>query len=316
MFDDIFPVRHGGSSGKSEENRMLDSVGGPNTIRTKIVQTPEGELMLRTRGGFPEFTLTKKTAQNVVARTFVFRQIGSNLGVIANRFGTGMKVLVRNFVIGVVCYAVGALKSIQQGGWFDVLRINDLVVKLNGKAPTPVVATVPSYDTTALPYIAAYSASCVGDATRSPLFIAHNRAVSSIGTDGIEKSAVTVSGSGTHAAQSSAGIQYHSPGEFHFYGVTIDFALSEDTPWQATVAWSKILASADSPYLSEGDYANAVIALRASSATSADNFAVVYTHGATQSVGSGSNAPIVKPYKIGRSGMVAYYTGGLSLIHI
>ena len=52
----VFPSRFGVTLGKSEENRMLASVGGPNSIRTKIVRQADGsEVMLRTRGGFPEF---------------------------------------------------------------------------------------------------------------------------------------------------------------------------------------------------------------------------------------------------------------------
>lgn len=62
MFDffPTLPTRDGEPAGKSIEGRMLQSVGGPSGIRTKILNTPEGEVMLRTRNGFPEFTLKKK----------------------------------------------------------------------------------------------------------------------------------------------------------------------------------------------------------------------------------------------------------------
>lgn len=54
--DDIFSTRDGAAQGKSLENRMLQSVGGKNAIRTKIVENADGsKTRLRTRGGMPEF---------------------------------------------------------------------------------------------------------------------------------------------------------------------------------------------------------------------------------------------------------------------
>lgn len=61
-FDDkgwpVFPTRHGDPAGAAIENRMISKVGGPNTIRTEIQNLPDGEVMLRTRNGMPEFTRT------------------------------------------------------------------------------------------------------------------------------------------------------------------------------------------------------------------------------------------------------------------
>lgn len=57
----VFPARFGGSPGKGVERGMLD-VGGADGIRTKIKTLPDGStVMLRTRNGFPEFTVTKRT---------------------------------------------------------------------------------------------------------------------------------------------------------------------------------------------------------------------------------------------------------------
>lgn len=56
-WNSIFPTRDGGSIGTGLENRMLDAVGGANTIRTKIQHLQDGgSVMLRTRNGMPEFT--------------------------------------------------------------------------------------------------------------------------------------------------------------------------------------------------------------------------------------------------------------------
>jgi len=258
-FDDkdlgaIFPTRTG-VVGTSEESRMLQSVGGANTIRTKIIQNPDGsETMLRTRGGNPEFTVTKKVIPLPTTRTFVFRQLGSSLAVIANRFGSGMKVLVRGLACGVVNYAVGAVRTDTQGGWKDVWRINDLDFKINGKTPAPVTAVVPSYGSTALPYVAAYQTACTGDATRSPLFITHDSSVASIATDGTEKSALSVSVAGDFQVGSSAGIQ-SSNGSFSFYGATpVYVAYSTDVRQPLSslrTAWGKISATLVAPWLSE-----------------------------------------------------------------
>ena len=70
--DDIFPTRDGAAQGKSLENRMLQSVGGKNTIRTKIVENADGsKTRLRTRGGMPEF-VTEKTDKVVVSEEISF----------------------------------------------------------------------------------------------------------------------------------------------------------------------------------------------------------------------------------------------------
>ena len=64
-WDFIFPTREGSAVGGALERRMLNKVGGAETIRTEIQRLPDGsEVMLRTRGGHPEFTV-KKAAKAV-----------------------------------------------------------------------------------------------------------------------------------------------------------------------------------------------------------------------------------------------------------
>lgn len=75
-FDDkgwpILPVRHGGVVGDAVENKMLGAVGGPNTIRTRIQTLPNGgKVMLRTRAGFPEFTMEEKPLAVAVQKIFL-----------------------------------------------------------------------------------------------------------------------------------------------------------------------------------------------------------------------------------------------------
>lgn len=56
-FKSPLPAWTGGKD-RSLGNRMLEAVGGPDTIRTKIISTPDGQVMLRTRGGSPEIVVT------------------------------------------------------------------------------------------------------------------------------------------------------------------------------------------------------------------------------------------------------------------
>lgn len=69
-FDDkgwpVFPTRNGGAVGSALENRMIAKVGGPGAIRTEIQSLPDGEVMLRTRNGMPEFTRKGATTGSTV----------------------------------------------------------------------------------------------------------------------------------------------------------------------------------------------------------------------------------------------------------
>jgi hypothetical protein len=59
-----FPTRDGESQGDATERVMLSAVGGPDTIRTRLQENPDGSTtMLRTRGGSPEFTTQKSGAK-------------------------------------------------------------------------------------------------------------------------------------------------------------------------------------------------------------------------------------------------------------
>jgi len=80
-FDDIFKllsVREGTPQGKSIENRMIDAMGGPETIRKKFQNNPDGSVVMahtRGPGTQPEFiTLT-------LEQTFIC-EVGMESGVI------------------------------------------------------------------------------------------------------------------------------------------------------------------------------------------------------------------------------------------
>ena len=62
MFDDqkfgnLFPTRTGTPSGTANERQMLDTIGGADGFRTRMLNAADGSVtMLRTRNGMPEFS--------------------------------------------------------------------------------------------------------------------------------------------------------------------------------------------------------------------------------------------------------------------
>ena len=248
----IFPVRFGGSVGKALENKMLDAVGGANSIRTRII----GNTMLRTRGGFPEFTTLKEPVIiESASRTFVFRNIGATTGVVANKNGIGMKVVVTSLPIGVQCYSVGSINT-SQTKWRDVFRVNDAVTHINGKAPPDIVSvpSIPDVDAANLPIVlvgaGGYQPTCTGDATRSTLFIGHVKegafpSVTSITTAGAQKQKMIASDiSGEPFALAGA---WFISGKFNFYGATV--YRSGDIIKSVIPRWATIEPTLTSPYL-------------------------------------------------------------------
>lgn len=250
MFDDFkfgrpLPTRHGIAQGTAAENRLLNGVGGPGGIRTKIVQNPDGsETMLRTRGGFPEFTTTRKSRPPAINRTFVFRTIGNALAVIANRLGAGMKVLVRSFPIGDVSYFVSAVATDRQGNWRDVSRLDTghSKTRLNGKdtlvtAPTRRGASQLPLCLNGLIFTA-YGAESEGP-------IAYKAE-----SDGTEAISCTPAGAVFDYHQGgSAGVRI-SNGDFVFYWSYCTFNAYNFVD-QVVTAWSIIRPSPTSPFLEE-----------------------------------------------------------------
>ena len=63
-FGTIFPVRDGVSTGAANERRMLDSIGGSDSFRTRIQNNADGSTtMLRTKNGMPQFTTTQPLSE-------------------------------------------------------------------------------------------------------------------------------------------------------------------------------------------------------------------------------------------------------------
>lgn len=200
-FDDkkkVLPTRTGHAIGDAAENRLIDNAGGPNTIVTRVRKFPDGsQTRLKTRGGFPEFVSEKKkTVPPATTRTFVFRHIGETIGVIANKFASGMKVLDSAFAItGKIAYFVSSLRRDVQGFWKDVVRVDNTAVKLNGLNPA-FTNLVPALVNKEIPFVLSndagnYLVSCTDDATRSSVFLAKANVITSLTTAGAVKSTIT-----------------------------------------------------------------------------------------------------------------------------
>ncbi|HMW85424.1 MAG TPA: hypothetical protein PKD65_05335 [Nitrospira sp.] len=57
LFKSLFPTRTGTPVGHSDERKMIEAVGGPDTIRTRIQTNLDGSTTrLKTRAGHPDFT--------------------------------------------------------------------------------------------------------------------------------------------------------------------------------------------------------------------------------------------------------------------
>jgi hypothetical protein len=77
MYDDdkfgpIFPVGDGKVAGRGVVRKMFDALGGAGGFRTRIQDTPEGLVTLRTKNGMPQLTVTplQKTIQEIIPKLF------------------------------------------------------------------------------------------------------------------------------------------------------------------------------------------------------------------------------------------------------
>jgi hypothetical protein len=64
MYDDdkfgpVFPVGEGRIAGRSVARKMLDALGGAGSFRTRVMETPQGTVTLRSKDGMPQMTLKR-----------------------------------------------------------------------------------------------------------------------------------------------------------------------------------------------------------------------------------------------------------------
>lgn len=58
--DVVFPTRTGDAVGSALERKEIDNAGGPHVIATRVKELPDGTLLAKMRGGFPDFKFTKR----------------------------------------------------------------------------------------------------------------------------------------------------------------------------------------------------------------------------------------------------------------
>ena len=63
--DTFFPTRHPTGTGRANERHMLDNASGATGIKTRVREVADGTVTLRTRAGFPHFSLERKTSSDV-----------------------------------------------------------------------------------------------------------------------------------------------------------------------------------------------------------------------------------------------------------
>jgi hypothetical protein len=285
MSDDILKplrVRQGPSQGDSIELRMVEKIGGPETIRKTYRTNADGSTTrahTRGQGTFPEI-ITEKRAEidpEVTAsdsRTFVFNTYGSWLGVVSNYHVT----IKNNLIVGQSGYNVSPrrtkVNSIKSSKWNDVWRIDkdwatgETTFKINGfdsfysgvSGSSIKLTSLPDFGPSAIPFFVLqdgkYEAALSEDATRSPLFVGSNNGtsyVASLTPSGAEKERQYAGGVTDLAGL--CGMRVTDTGRFHFGSAAFYYGSSDfDTLAGVDTYWSAIDVSAQSPFINTHGY--------------------------------------------------------------
>lgn len=291
--DELKPLttRHGPARGKALENRWIDSIGGQDTIRKKIITNADGSTTLvhtRGPGTQPEVITSPPKLTEIIKdiRTFVFNTYTALSAVVANYRIT----LTNALAVGklTACYSVfpyrTKVKKFTSSLWNDVCRLDHddtnglTTVKVNSfKDFLLGVETmqIPYVGIDALPHWfiegGAYNAALTADASRSPLFVStYSRVYSfnSFKSDDVLgvgpscfqiKEYITPSYVGFMATTTSAGRSLSDDGVFTYSGSTLlPNENDEDTTDGGIFAWAKIKVTPSPPFLQEiGAWADA-----------------------------------------------------------
>jgi hypothetical protein len=265
-FGSVFPTRQGGAVGASEENRMLNKIGGVGGTRTITVTHPDGSTVTcRTRNGFPEFIVTPAKPKDLVTaiRTFVFKVAGAIQGVIANRALSGMAVLKINVPDDRATYMVHPHKTGANASfWRDVVRMTatevtgddlfDVLFNTKPSVPRTGVSTVLNLGQSVIPYVAAYQPTSDGDVLRAATYLGWGdsaaRKVVSLSPAGTVYSTLDTYAPEAYVRRGSAGLRVKDDGTFMFIGgdVATD---TNDVVLYAYYAWGTIKATIGTPWL-------------------------------------------------------------------
>lgn len=283
--DNLKPLttRHGPAQGKAVENRLIDAVGGPGTIRKRFVDNADGSrTMAHTRGpgAAPEIITEKKTVSvTQEIRTFVFNIYTALTAVVANYRVTltnALKIGPITATYSVFPYRTNVGKRLSTQ-WNDVCRLDHdadaglTTVKVNSQSDflTPGVnMQIPYAGPAALPHFiienGRYGSALGADINRSPLFVGTAGKVYSynsvktadvlgLGPDAYQiREYITPSYAALMNPVSSSGVRLEDHGIFTFSGSTLlPEGNDPDTIDSGAFAWSKIRVAPTDPFLQE-----------------------------------------------------------------
>ena len=141
LLGSILPTRDGTAQGHGAERVMMNAVGGPGGIRTRIVSNPDGTTtMLRTRNGMPEFSTSGQAVSPVepeYERGFIARVQAKALGALFSPYT--LAVSNPNYRLVNVTYTVLSFASTHNVAytdtthWHDVMTFQGNTIRVNGK---------------------------------------------------------------------------------------------------------------------------------------------------------------------------------------
>jgi len=141
LLGSILPTRDGTAQGHGAERVMMNAVGGPGGIRTRIVSNPDGTTtMLRTRNGMPEFSTSGQAVSPVepeYERGFVARVQTKAFGALFSPYT--LAVRNPNYRLVNVTYTVLPFASTHNVAytdtthWHDVMTFQGNTIRVNGK---------------------------------------------------------------------------------------------------------------------------------------------------------------------------------------
>lgn len=241
--------------------RALAAGVGLTTRRNKVLPLADDDTPIPARIGQGQPKLNASSSE-VEARTFMFSLFSGTSATLANRVpgSSSLRIVALNIAVNAATYCIGRLNT-YLSRWRDCWRIDGLTFGINGHVPHPAVdmGVVPAHERSALPYVANdgnYYPTCIGDATRSTVFIGKAQesvapVVQSISTTGTVKSSI----SGTNVSNTSysaAGIRLDASENFRIYGMNLSHA--NDAIFTMYPTWSTIQASRTAPYLQQLGY--------------------------------------------------------------
>ena len=250
-------TRYGTPQGAATERRMVNRVGGSETIRKDYRTNPDGSVtMAHTRGPGTQPEIITPPVERKEAtekgRTFVFTLIDGKSATIANRHlqSSAFDIVKRKVAVGAARYFVAATKiaSLIATTWDDVWRLDGTKLSTNGKTPklTKAVSS-PVNDKSMLPFVLLKDGKYADNA---PVFAGYSStsgrgAAVSLATG---RTVVSIPYADLYERRCAAGVSA-SEDTFSFYGGQLILNAQYGSPKQVLSLWANIQCANTPPYL-------------------------------------------------------------------